>query len=78
MFNDLRGIYYCQYQGTAFCKDKDGNRIKVFIKSRIIVNMAYFWQINPNYAKPQIDKLPGTLDFWAIIDFVKSLNEKKG
>jgi len=38
-------------QGTAFYKDKDGNRIKVFIKSWIIVNMAYFRQINPNYAR---------------------------
>jgi hypothetical protein len=76
-FNDLRGVHHRQYQGTAFCKDKDGNRIKVFVKSRIMVDTAYFRQINPNYARPQIDKSPETLDLWAIIDSAGSSNERK-
>jgi len=43
-----------------------------------MVNIMYFQQINPNYTKPQIEKLLRTLDFWAIFDFAESSDEKKG
>jgi len=42
-----------------------------------MVNTAYFRQINPNYARPQINKSPETLDLWAIINSTGSLNERK-
>ncbi|XTI84713.1 hypothetical protein V2W45_1465739 [Cenococcum geophilum] len=49
---------------TAFYKDKDGNKIKVSIKSRII-------QINPNYARPQINNSPTVLGF-SLVKFADS------
>ena len=77
IFNNLRGVHHRQYQGTAFYKDKDGNKIKVSVKSRIMVDTAYFRQINPNYARPQIDKSPGTLDLSDIFDFTGGSIERK-
>ena len=42
-----------------------------------MVNIAYFQQINPNYTRLQIDKLPRTLDLLAIFDFVGGLIKRK-
>ena len=77
MFNNLRGVHHRQYQGTAFYKDNNGNKIRVFVKSRIVVDMVYFRQINPNYARLKIDKLLEILDLSAIFDFIGGLIERK-
>ena len=77
IFNDLRGVHHRQYQGTAFYKDNNSNKIKIFVKSQIIINMVYSQQINPNYTRPKIDKLLEILDLSAIFNFTKGSIEKK-
>ena len=42
-----------------------------------MVNTVYFQQINPNYARPQIDKSPKILDLLAIFDFAGGSIKKK-
>jgi len=42
-----------------------------------MVNMVYFQQINPNYARLQIDKSPEILDLLAIFNFIEGLIERK-
>ena len=42
-----------------------------------MVNTAYFQQINPNYARPQINKSPGTLDLLNIFNFTGGLIKRK-
>jgi len=49
----------------------------VLIPAWLKVDTAYFRQINPNYARPQIDKSPGTLDLSAIFDFTEGSIERK-
>jgi hypothetical protein len=46
-------IYLYKYKGKTFYIEK-GQVIEIFIKSRVIVNMAYFREENPNYTRPSI------------------------
>ncbi len=48
--------YHVHYRGNAFYIEK-GEYVEVPVDSRIMVDMAYFRKINPNYTRPHIDDL---------------------
>jgi hypothetical protein len=55
-FVNLRRQHHVQYRDNAFYVT-DRNYVEVFVDSRIIVDMSYFRKVNPNYARPAINKL---------------------
>jgi hypothetical protein len=52
-FHALTGVCHRQYKGMAF-QVKDGEPVILSVNSRIIVDAAFFRQINPNYTRPSI------------------------
>ena len=68
--------HHQQYKGKAFYIEK-GNPTKVSIDGRIIVDPVLFQEYNPNYTKPNINKLRKHInsDIY-VFDFSK-LGEKK-
>ena len=52
----MLGVHYLQYYGNAFFIEK-GEVVEVPIKSRIMVNAAFFRKNNPNYVRPRISGL---------------------
>ena len=69
-FVSLMGVHHCQFRGPAFFMHK-GEPVQVNVNSRITIDATYFRQINPNYARPSIDKPPKQkssdffLDIWS-------------
>lgn len=55
-FASLMGQHHVQYRGNAFYLEK-GDHVEVPIDSRIMVDIAYFRKVNPNYARPQVNEL---------------------
>ena len=50
-FASLIGQHHVQYRGNAFYIEK-GDYVEVPVDSRIMVDVAYFRKVNPNYARP--------------------------
>lgn len=50
------GSHHPTYDGQAFWKDKDGNINKVFVKSRVMIDAAFFRRQCPCYDKPQVQQ----------------------
>jgi hypothetical protein len=46
-------VYLYKYKGKAFYIKKE-QVVKMFIKSRVVIDAAYFREDNPNYTKPSI------------------------
>jgi hypothetical protein len=46
-------IHPCEYKGRAFYIEKE-KVVEIFIKSRVVVDAAFFREENPNYARPSI------------------------
>ncbi|PMD67462.1 uncharacterized protein K444DRAFT_514843, partial [Hyaloscypha bicolor E] len=59
-------IYFCEYKGKAFYIEKE--QVEVYINSRIIVNIACFQKINPNYFRLIVLNLDYRFDFSAFWD----------
>ena len=55
-FASLMGQHHVQYRGNAFYIEK-GEYVEVPVDSRIMVDVAYFRKINPNYTRPHINEL---------------------
>lgn len=55
-FASLMGQHHVQYRGNAFYLEK-GDYVEVPVDSRIMVDVAYFRKVNPNYARPQVNEL---------------------
>lgn len=55
-FIALMGIHHRQYQGNAFFMDR-GNPVKISVNGRIVIDAAFFRELNPNYTRPRIDEL---------------------
>ena len=55
-FTSLMGQHHVQYRGNAFYIEK-GEYVEVPVDSRIMVDVAYFRKINPNYTRPHINEL---------------------
>lgn len=55
-FASLMGQHYVQYRGNVFYIEK-GEYVEVPVDSRIMVDIAYFREINPNYTRPHINEL---------------------
>ncbi|KAL8626238.1 hypothetical protein Q9189_008078 [Teloschistes chrysophthalmus] len=55
-FASFMGQYHVQYRGNAFYIEK-GEYVEVPVDSRIMVDVAYFRKINPNYTRPHINEL---------------------
>lgn len=79
-FLSIMDIYLCEYEGKAFYIEKE-RVIDIFIRSRVVIDAAYFREENPNYARPSIkesDKGSG----WILIDLnevsKKSSSSAKG
>ncbi len=53
-FVQLTGTHHRHYHGRAFTVVK-GEKVKVEVNGRIIVDPLFFREMNPNYFKPQID-----------------------
>ena len=50
------GQHHVYYRGNAFYLEK-GDYVEVPVDSRIMVDVAYFRKLNPNYARPQVNEL---------------------
>jgi len=55
-FVSLLGVQYLQYHGNAFFMEK-GEVVEVPVKSRIMVDAAFFRENNSNYVRPRISGL---------------------
>jgi hypothetical protein len=55
-FVSLMGQHHVQYRGNAFYVEK-GEYVEVPVESRIMVDVAYFRKINPNYMRPRVNEL---------------------
>lgn len=55
-FVSLLGVHHLQYHGNAFFMEK-GEVVEVPVKSRIMVDAAFFRENNPNYVRPRISGL---------------------
>jgi hypothetical protein len=69
-FISLMGQHHVQYHGNAFYVEK-GEYVEVPVNSRIMVDVAYFRKINPNYARPRVNELarPSSSNSVSIIFF---------
>ncbi|PMD66309.1 uncharacterized protein K444DRAFT_640176 [Hyaloscypha bicolor E] len=71
-------IHLCEYEGKAFYIEK-GRVVEIFIKSRVVVNAAYFREENPNYTRPSIKESnrgpPPLLSSWTFINLDESDKE---
>jgi hypothetical protein len=68
-FLSMIDIHLCKYEGKAFYIEK-GRVIEIFIKSRVVVDAAYFQEENPNYTRPAIkesNRGPLPLSSWTFI-----------
>jgi len=52
----LLGVQYLQYHGNAFFMKK-GEMVEVSVKSRIMIDAAFFRENNSNYVRPRISGL---------------------
>jgi hypothetical protein len=79
-FLSMMDIHLCEYEGKAFYIAKE-RVIEIFIKSRVVVDAAYFREENPNYARPSI-KESEEGSSWIFIDLdevsEKSSSSAKG
>lgn len=50
--------HLCEYEGRAFYVEK-GQVVEMFIKSRVVIDAAYFREENPNYTRPSIKESNG-------------------
>jgi hypothetical protein len=67
-FASLMGQHHVQYRGNAFYLEK-GDYVEVPVDSRIMVDVAYFRKVNPNYARPQVNELARSSSsdgFWTL------------
>jgi hypothetical protein len=63
----MMDIHLCKYEGKAFYIEKR-RVVEVFIKSRVVVDAAYFREENPN-SRPSIkESNGGVLPGWVILD----------
>ena len=53
-FLSMMGVRLYEYKGKAFYIEK-GQVVEMFVKSRVVVDAAYFREENPNYARPSIE-----------------------
>ncbi len=56
----LMGIHHRHCHGAAFALDPKGNPLQLFIKSRIIIDAAFFRKMNPNYTRPSVSEINNT------------------
>lgn len=72
-FLSLMGIHHAQYSGNAFFFEM-GDYTQVPVESRIMVDVAYFRKVNPNYVRPRINELAqSTRSYFDMVpDAVKS------
>jgi hypothetical protein len=79
-FLSMMDIHVCEYEGKAFYIEKE-RVVEIFIKSRVVVDAAYFREENPNYARPSI-KESDEGSGWILIDLdeasEKSSSSAKG
>ncbi len=54
-FLSLMSFHHCQYQGMAFYIKKN-RPVKLFVNSRITVDVAYFREANSKYARASIEE----------------------
>jgi hypothetical protein len=69
-FLSMMDIHLCEYEGKAFYIEK-GRVIETFVKSRVVVDAAYFREENPNYSRPSIKESnggPPPLPSWVSLD----------
>jgi hypothetical protein len=52
-FLSMIDIHLYKYEGKAFYIERE-KIIEIFIKSRVVVDAAYFREENPNYVRPSI------------------------
>jgi hypothetical protein len=65
-FLSMMDFHLCEYESKAFYIEK-GRVVEIFIKSRVVIDAAYFREENPNYARPSI-KESDEGSGWILID----------
>ncbi|KAF2177301.1 hypothetical protein K469DRAFT_742614, partial [Zopfia rhizophila CBS 207.26] len=64
-FCSLRGVHHVQYASRAFQVKEKREIASQHVKSRIMVDAAFFQQMNPDYPAPRIHKSkPGVIDIF--------------
>ena len=48
--------HHVQYRGNVFYIENE-DYVEVLVNSRIIVDVTYFYKVNPNYVKSRINEL---------------------
>ncbi len=66
-FLSMMDVHHCEYEGKAFYIEKE-RVVEIFIKSRVVVDVAYFREENPNYSRPSIKESKKDLSGWIVID----------
>ncbi|KAH8586089.1 P-loop containing nucleoside triphosphate hydrolase protein, partial [Bisporella sp. PMI_857] len=72
-FLSIMNIHLGEYKGRAFYIEKE-RVVEIFIKSRVVVDAAYFREKNPNYTRPSI-KESDEDSGWIIINFDEASNK---
>jgi hypothetical protein len=66
-FLSMMNIHLCQYEGKAFYVER-GESVEIFVKSRVVVDPAYFREENPNYIRPSIKESDADSSVWIFMD----------
>lgn len=78
-FISLMGIHHRQYQGNAFFMDR-GSPVTISVNGRIVIDAAFFRELNPNYTRPRIDELgkqnSSNCTWYSFDDFSKNQIDK--
>jgi hypothetical protein len=76
-FHALIGVCHRQYDGIAF-QMKQGKPVLISVKGRIVVDAAFFRQVNPNYTRPSIisARKKRSIDIWDLMEDASSSEGK--
>lgn len=62
-FLSLCGMHHRHYRGSAFFINQN-KMVKVLVDSRVILDAAFFREMNPNYARPKVDGSSSAISFF--------------
>ncbi len=69
-FVSLRGSHHCHCHSRAFFI-KEGKPVRVPVDSRVLINAAFFEEINPNNSRPRVNE-PGQMPWAPLVSSASS------
>ena len=67
-FLSLRDMHHRHYCGNAFFMNKD-QTVKVSVDSRVMVDVAFFQEMNPNYTRSKVDDSSSVISCMDFFDY---------